>query len=218
MQLTAPAPDRPAGKGGNRVLFGLLGLGCFFALGCGVIGVLALVGAGSVLEQSSTPPPPEHRAACFTIDDLVPWFEGLEAEPEFESFSSSRLFGAREVECEYETPDGHSWPLYLYSVVSEAASASDARTDYAAMKISMGVGVRIGSDVELRQADHLLDWGDQSEVQLLMTDEGPGGMFVIAREGRRTLLVSMGGVYFDDPEIVREAFVPWLERASALVF
>lgn len=203
----APRPGR--GKVWLIALGGTL-LGC---IGMGLLGV----GAVDLLSGSGEPASAQERELLLTVEDVRPYMLDYpaEAHPTETAERIEHFDGSLELIYDYE----HATPLsalYIQSGITVAPSPAAARQAYLGMELGMGIGLAVeGNEVRQEERPEWLTWGEESRCALLVDDSGPVGNFFIARDGERIFHVVVAGVFFDDPETLRELVVPHLEGMGA---
>ncbi len=115
-----------------------------------------------------------------------------------ETFRRNRYFdGSLEVEYAFETPDDASETFSIHSIAGFENSVADAIDSYRLLRGGIGVGTQIGG-VSLREVPDFYRWGDESYCAVVPGRAGPAGNVFITRQGKKTFLVAIVGLYFDD--------------------
>lgn len=116
-----------------------------------------------------------------------------------ETFRRNHYFdGSLEVEYAFETPEGAAEVFYINTVVGFENSVADAADSYRLFKGGIGVGTQIGGG-SLREVPDFYRWGDESYCAVVPGRAGPAGNVFLTRRGKKTFLVAIVGIYFDDP-------------------
>ncbi|HOB54319.1 MAG TPA: hypothetical protein PK176_16135 [Acidobacteriota bacterium] len=115
-----------------------------------------------------------------------------------EIFRRNQYFdGSLEVEYAFETPDGAAEVFYINTVVGFENSVADAVDSYRLLKGGIGVGTQVGGG-SLREVPDFYRWGDESYCAVVPGRAGPAGNVFLTRRGKKTFLVAIVGIYFDD--------------------
>jgi hypothetical protein len=130
----------------------------------------------------------------------------------YETFSKTRQFeGSYQLTYEFE-PRGERRPVYIYATVSVARSASDAAFAEGAERIGILIGLK-ASGVEEREVR--MQPGDEaSTLRLLVKGGKPLGNVFTMRDGRKTYLLVLTGLYFDDAEDWKKLIQPKLQQLA----
>lgn len=137
-------------------------------------------------------------------------YEDVEAS---ETFTKTRHFdGTHEVSYQFLTPESESErPLYIYISVSVERRAADALIAQKAGKLGLSIG--FGTEgTEEREMPVKLPYGDDARLALLVRDGRPIGNTFSMRDGSKTYLLIMSGLYFSDAEMFKSVIAPKLER------
>jgi hypothetical protein len=156
----------------------------------------------------------QDKAAVLQIEDLALWIEGFEPDPTKGSLVKTKEFDkSYDIEYTYEDEEGDT-PLYLYHSVSVQPSSSDALIVHKAMDFGTWIG---SGETNLVTRNDLFSWGDESEFCLWQTESGDTfGNYFTGRKGKKVVLIAISGVYFDDPEAIRELLAEKLEALERL--
>jgi hypothetical protein len=131
----------------------------------------------------------------------------------YETFSKTRQFdGSYQLTYEFQTPDGERRPLFIYATVSVARNASDAALAEGAEKIGMLIGLR-ANGVEEREV-RLPPADERSRLRVLVKGGKPIGNVFTARDGRKTYMLVLSGVYFEDAEDWNKLVEPKLQQLA----
>jgi len=176
----------------------------------------ALIALGVAACGTEQPVGDAERALFLRAADLAELgvrYAGAEAH---ETFSKRRHFdGAYEVNYEFKTPESEeARPLFIYTSVSVQPKASDAMLSEGAEKIGLLIGFK-REGVEERDVEDAPRFGQSSRLAVLVKDERPIGNVFSMRDGRKTYLLVIAGVYFKDPALWRETIGPKLARLAA---
>lgn len=130
----------------------------------------------------------------------------------YETFSKTRQFdGAYQLTYEFETPEGER-PLYIYTSVSVARNVSDAAVAEGAEKIGMLIGLRSAG---VEEKDVSLEPGkERRRLKLLLKGGKPLGNLFTARNGRKTYILVVAGLYFDDAQAWEKLVEPKLRQLA----
>jgi hypothetical protein len=133
-----------------------------------------------------------------------------------EKFSKTKhLGGVYELSYQFQTPESEERrPLFIYASVSVQTKATDAMMTEGAEKIGLLIGLK-REGVEERDVAGAQRYGDSSRFALLVRDDKPIGNLFTMREGRKTYLLVISGVYFEDPELWKKLIGPKLEQLAA---
>ena len=170
---------------------------------------MAVVTAGYFLVKSAAP-----RAATDADQRLVIDTKRLaefypDVDRECGRTTVTRMFGqptAVEFEC-----DGDQ--LYVLSSANIHSTRLEAQQAFVLATTASRFGVAVGSDAKLVRRDELLDFGDQRYAALIRSGDTDAGNVFVVRDGRVVHALMIGGLYFDDPETVRDLFRPVLDEA-----
>lgn len=117
-----------------------------------------------------------------------------------ETFRRNHYFdGSMEVEYEFETPDDATAALSLHTIVGFEKTVADAIDSYRLLQGGIGAGTQVGGG-PLREVPDFYRWGDESYCAVVPGRSGPAGNVFITRQGKKTFLVAIVGIYFDDPK------------------
>jgi hypothetical protein len=131
----------------------------------------------------------------------------------YETFSKTRQFdGSYQLRYEFQTPAGERSPLYIYASVSVARSAADAALNGGAENIGMLIGLKAGG-VEEREV-HLQPGDDRNRLRVLVKGGKPLGNVFTARDGRKTYMLVLAGLYFEDAEDWKKLVEPKLQQLA----
>lgn len=148
--------------------------------------------------------------------DLIPYGYGLEKTEKYETFERIRYFdGSHELTYEYQTPDSEEEnALYISVIVSVERSTSDALTTHGAQKVGLTIGLK-SNGIEAREVKDFFAYGDSSTFSILEKDGHPIGNVFTTRDGKRVFVLTLSGMYFDDPETFKELIEGRLKKFSA---
>jgi hypothetical protein len=130
-----------------------------------------------------------------------------------ETFSKTRQFdGSYQLTYQFQTPAGERRPLYIYATVSVARSASDAALAGGAENIGMLIGLKAGG-VEEREVQ-MQPGDDRNRLRVLLKGGKPLGNVFTARDGRKTYMLVLAGLYFEDAEDWKKLVEPKLQQLA----
>jgi len=178
-----------------RVVFVALVLSC--AAGCG----------------SEEPLSEADKKLFLRAADLARYGFQYEDADSHETFSKTRqLDGAYQLTYEFQTPEGERRPLYIYASVSVARRASDAALSAGAEKVGLLIGLR-SAGVEEREVQ--MPAGEEGgRLTVLLKRGKPLGNVFTARDGHKTYVLVMTGLYFDDAQDWKRLFEPKLQQLA----
>jgi len=133
-----------------------------------------------------------------------------------ETFSKRKHFdGAYELNYEFKTPESEqARPLFIYTSVSVQPKASDAMMSEGAEKIGLLIGFK-REGVEEREVEGAPRFGESSRFTVLVKDDKPIGNVFAMRDGRKTYLLVIAGIYFKDAGLWKKVIGPKVERLAA---
>jgi hypothetical protein len=210
---TASPPAAPVPRKSRTWLVVVLGLA-----GAALLGILVVVGSGAlfVLTAKEQPLSAKDRAALLTIEDVGPWVEGFSPDKSLESFSKKKyLDGSYDIEYEFDDPANEDAPYVMCSITVEK-KISDALISYKAMHAGLNIGFAAEGEVELEERNSLFQWGAASKFSLIMYEGAPVGMVFSARKDIRVFLISVSGVYSDDPGPIEDLLIDQLRALEQL--
>jgi hypothetical protein len=192
---------------------------------CGVVGgVLLLVcgGLGTLLyfvfiRDIEEPVTAADRELPISAEHLGRWVNGLGVDPTRGTLRKVRhLDGSRELEYEYESPDGSSHPLYVAHSIGVERSAQDASGAYGGLSIGTELEAHL-SGKTLRQVERrdLWSWGDSSRCVVLYNGDDPVGNIFMARKGRRYFQLRIIGIYFENAKAINDLLGPFLRKLDS---
>jgi hypothetical protein len=153
---------------------------------------------------------PDDLPLLVTIADFADFGYALDAYTHHQNLRRVRYFdGSLDIESAFTTPAGAEDYLHFSATAGFARSLSDARTGHRFTQGGLAIGSRWGG-ATLRTIPDFYSWGDESFYGLMEGPEGPFGTVFGARLGRRTYVVTIGGLYFDEPEDWAEFIGPKL--------
>ena len=82
--------------------------------------------------------------------------------------------------------------------------ASDALISYKAMQAGLNLGFAAEENVVLEERNSLFQWGADSKFSFIMSEDVPVGMVFSARKDIRVFLISVSGIYSDDPASIED--------------
>ncbi|MDP7010244.1 MAG: hypothetical protein QF685_02600 [Verrucomicrobiota bacterium] len=172
-----------------------------------VVGVVVVfVGGGALflLTAKDAPVTVADRDAVLRISDVALWIDGFSPDPSKEFLKKTRFLDkSYDIEYEYDDSLNNDAPYLLCSITVEP-SLSDARISYAAMKTGFGLGFSAEPGVKRSLRNDLFRWGDKSEFSILEADGLSFGNLFVGRKGRRVFMITISGVYFDEPTEIHD--------------
>lgn len=158
----------------------------------------------------------EDKAIFLRAADLERFNIRYEDVSSYETFTKTKHFdGTHEVTYQFGTPESETDnPLFIYISVSIARRPADALIAQKASKLGLSIGFGTG-DTEERELPGKLPFGDEARLALLVKGGNPIGNTFSMRDGSKTYLLVMSGLYFSDPELFKEVMGPKLERFAS---
>lgn len=177
------------------------------------LAILALLLSGCTTSEVSE----REKEAVLTAEDLADWgFEAPDGGAR-ETWKATRWFdGSRQIEYEYETPDGAGGDvLYLTVTVDLERRPGDSRTTYLAGLAGLSV-IKMKKTIERKQVASSCDYGDECVLFLLLNEGNPVGNQFLARAGLNVYTVQLVGLYFSEAEIWHRLMAPRIESVKEL--
>ena len=155
----------------------------------------------------------EDKAIFLRAADLEKFGFRYENAEAYETFTKLKNFdGTHEVTYQFETPESEAEnPLFVYITVSVERRASDALISQKAGKLGLSIGFS-AEGAEEREVPATFPYGDEARLALLVKNGNPIGNTFSMRDGTKTYLMVMSGLYFSDAELFKEVIGPKLER------
>ena len=180
--------------------------------------VLWVVSAGAlfVITAREQPVTEREREVILDIHSLAEWVKDFEPDSNYELLQKIRYIDwSYEVEYEYDESDNVDAP-YLSCTLNLERKRSDVLTTYVAAWNAAVIGMQIAgnTDVTVDERNELFRWGDQSRFGILKSNEEPYGNMFVARNDKRVFFLVVSGVYFDDPDSIRELLMPVLDQVD----
>lgn len=180
---------------------------------CGVASIVAILGglvyfgARGISSRPATDAEKRLILSAATFEEF-----GQTLEPKCgKTISKLNLDGTREVEFDYDCGEGSA--MFLTSGAEIGRNVRDARESFAlsiaAYKTGMAIG---GGTVDPRP--ELLTMGDQHYAAVVRSGTNIIGNVFVVRQGRVLHTLVLAGIYFDDPEDIRDLFAPLLEESK----
>ena len=140
-------------------------------------------------------------------------YDNVEA---LETFSKVRSFdGTYQLTYQFGAPEGETGrPLYIFVSVSIERRASDAMIAQKAEKLGLLIGFQ-SEGAEEREVPGTFPYGDDARLSLIVKGENPIGNIFTMRDGAKTYLLVVTGVYFDDPALFNRIIGPKAQRFAA---
>lgn len=199
-----PAPKRSPGK-------------IIAAVVAAIAVLLALnIGFGVLMVMMADEEPATAAERALMIDvSIVEDALAFEADPSKEKATRLKYFdGSLELDYTYDDPRDDA--PFLTHVISYERKSSDAVATYATQWGSAKLMLAAtGEDVEIVEPADGYKWGEQSSFGVITAAGNPFGNVFVARKGKMVVYVVLSGVYYDDAEVFREVFEPYLEKAAA---
>lgn len=176
----------------------------------------ALLALGLAACGAEQPVGEADKALFLRVGDLAELGVRYSDAEAHETFAKRRQFdGTYELNYEFKTPESEqARPLFIYTSVSVQPKASDAMLATGAEKLGLMIGLK-REGVEEREVEGAPRFGDASRFGMLVKDEKPIGNVFSVRDGRKTYLLVISGIYFKDPELWRRVIAPKLARLAA---
>lgn len=154
----------------------------------------------------------EDKALLVTVQDLAEY--GVTYAEGDDFITLSRVYYVdftKEVEYEYDSPDGREDvnPLYLTVTAGFEHSESEAKKSYKLELAAFTLGTKLGG-LEVEEAKDFFSWGDESYFALLKKEENVVGNLFMARKGKKIYVFVIAGLYFSDPQMFSELLMPRL--------
>ena len=197
----ASLPASPSPRKSRPWLVVVLGL-----IGAALLGILLVGGSGAlfVLTAKEQPLSTKDKAALLTVEDVALWMEDFSPDKSLESFSKKiYLDGSYEIEYEFDDPASKDAPYVMCSIAVES-KASDALISYKAMQAGLNLGFAAEENVVLEERNSLFQWGADSKFSFIISEGAPVGMVFSARNDIRVFLISVSGIYSDDPASIED--------------
>jgi hypothetical protein len=133
-----------------------------------------------------------------------------------ETFSKVRNFdGTYQLTYQFRTPEGETdRPLYIHVSVAVERRASDAMMAQKAEKLGLLIGFQ-SEGAEEREVPGTYPYGDDAKLSLIVKGENPIGNIFTMRDGGKTYLLVVSGLYFDDPALFNKVIGPKAQRFAA---
>ena len=208
-----PQPVPPAPRKSRSVLYVVLGM-----VAAVILGVLFVVGSGTVfmLTAKDEPLSSDDRAALLTASQIAEWIDDFSPDVSKETFSKTRFLD-RSYDLDYEFEDPHNADApYVSSSVTVEPKASDARISYKALQTGLDIGFGSQSGTVQVERNDLFRWGDSSKFCVLEIDGTPFGNTFTAVKGKHVYMMTISGVYFDDPAVIQQLLRPRLDALERL--
>lgn len=133
----------------------------------------------------------------------------------YEKFSKTRrLDGGYDLTYEFKTPESErAHPLSIFISVSVQAKASNAVMAEGAEKFGLLIGLK-QAGIEEREVAGAHRFGDSSRFSVLVKGDKPVGNLFAVREGRKTYLLVIAGLYFEDPDLWKGLIGPKVQHLA----
>ena len=130
------------------------------------------------------------------------------------------LDGSTEIEYEYDSEDDPGSTEYLW-LISEAEineSAQLASTAFSDRVLAYKSGLLISmSGVEFVEDSRLFSLGEENYIAYMEKDGIKLGNVLVTRKDNIVFSLLLGGLYFDERELLEELMAPKLEKAGLFV-
>ncbi|MGH7169029.1 MAG: hypothetical protein ACRELG_01960 [Gemmataceae bacterium] len=194
-------------------------------LTCGIVAAVFLVlcgGGGTLIyflfiHEIEEPLTTTDRDLPITAERVQSFLATLRVDPTLGKLRKVRhLDGSRELEYEYESPEGAHSVLYISHDIGVERSAESARGAYGGLGIGTSIGLRL-ENKNIRQVERaeLWSWGDTSRCIVLYNGDAPIGNIFMGCKGRRYFQLTISGVYFDSAKAIRELLQPFLQKLDS---
>lgn len=154
------------------------------------------------------------KAVFLRVQDLVRYgykFKDIEVH---ESFKKQKMLnGATELAYEFKTPEGEQQPLYINIRATVASKQIDASFKQGAETSGLYYGLMKGG-MKQQELKDFYHYGDASSFYLLTKEGNPVGNYFTMRQGKKTYLLIVFGLYFDDPQLWKDLIEPKLTQFS----
>jgi hypothetical protein len=160
--------------------------------------------------QAQEPLTETDKALFVRVADLSVFGVGYPDAEARESFSKTKqLDGAYELTYKFETASGAPRPLYMHVSATVGRTTSDAVLAETAEKIGLLVAFRKNGVQESEVPGIKV-----GKLALLLKDGQPIGNLFTLRDGSKTYLFIMSGLYVRNPEDWQKLIAPKLERLA----
>jgi len=150
------------------------------------------------------------KALFVRVADLAVFGVGYPDAEARESFTKAKqLDGAYELTYKFETASGAQRPLYMHVSATVGRTASDATLAETAEKVGLLVAFRKNGVLESEVAGV-----KAGRLALLVKDGQPIGNLFTLRDGSKSYLFIMSGLYVRDVEIWHKLIAPKLEQLA----
>ena len=181
-----------------------------------VVGVLMLaaliVGIGWMAMKGvkTNPPTAEERKLVLGPASFAEF--GPPLDPRCDSLKTTNTFGlSKEIEYEH---DCEAAEIYVQSTAAVSATTHDARQNWLLLIGGYKAGVAIaGNDVKVEPRENLVTFGDQRYGAMVRRGGVDVGNIFVIRQGRVVHSLLITGLYFDDPDTVRDLLGPLIEES-----
>jgi len=171
--------------------------------------LLALAGIALAACGSQEPVTDADKALFLRVADLAEFGVRYPNAEAAESFSKAKQpDGSYELAYKFET-SGDARPLFLQGSVNVGRNTSDAMLAESAEKIGLLVAFK-KSGVEEREVAGIRT----GKLTLLVKGEVPIGNVFTLRDGKKTHLLILSGLYVKDPAVWQKLMAPKLEQLS----
>jgi len=189
-------------------------LGILIAAGALIIIAIAggLVWLVNVAIKGATPKPPsaDERKLVVTPEKLAEF--GVTLNPKCDSLTMMGTFGTKQIQYERDcdTPD-----VYAQSMAQVNPTKLEARQSFTLLVATMKGGLRLtGGKLNVEPHPELLTFGEQRYAAIIKHGDDPRGNLFVIRQGRVVHSIIITGIYFDEPDAVRELLGPVIEESK----
>jgi hypothetical protein len=147
-----------------------------------------------------------------TFDAVAEKVEGLVKRPASEKTSRTRyLDGSSEVKYEYEGDT-----LFISSSASKERTPKDAKALYTMIRLTSPTFAKFAADVEFTPRNDLYSGGDDCYSAAIVTGGTPAGHVLLVRRGKHVFMLTIGGVFLNDPAEFRALVQPRIDAMSRM--
>lgn len=177
----------------------------------GALGLLVIAAALLTGCLKSLTPLPGDRDYVLVIEDLYLWLDP-DAYPADHGVLTKRRssFGDYELTYEYDSEEP---PFYLLWELVVHGNDRRAREYFRSGGAGIWMSSALSGGAAFVRDDDFVVWGDDSQFYTVEAEGEPIGNAFLARSGRRTVLMMVGGLHFDSRESFDQAVRPRLTNA-----
>jgi hypothetical protein len=198
-------------SGQRKLIFILAGVG-----GLMIVGFMAVMFWWTIRNLANQKPITEaEKRLVFSAQALVPLgFEGY--DPEAESYTVLRQFGTRNIHYSYDSRDLEEPKdfLVVQAMTEIHPQSLNAVQSYQMQKLALKAGVAVAADAKMADTPGLLrSLGAEGYAGTLNKERPIGNVFLI-RQGKAIHMVTISGMYFNDPDQVKALLGPLLVESK----